>query len=217
MIDRATKSSNNSLVTVIYIVNILFWFIQAGFKVYVLKQPEQILWYSSAGLLLTTIAIYTENAFVMTSMFCALFVIEALWSLSLVTQILFGFNLFHITEYLFSPHYSVVRRIVSLYHFLIPISLVILVLKLRRVSLYGWIGAAIFGLFFAYASYFFPNNHSNVNCVFKETKDICSFFFSFLYRYDHFIGIFVGVSLLTIFIFLPTNIVLFLIKKQRTP
>lgn len=64
----------------LFLITILALFLAADIwsKVFFLHLPYRILWYSTIGLALTIIALITENKFLVTMAFCALFVIEGI-------------------------------------------------------------------------------------------------------------------------------------------
>ena len=81
-------------------VCLLAWFFEVGNSV-TSKQLQWLLSYSASGLLLTSIALLTENTVLIYSLFCALFVMESLWCIDFSYTLLFHRKLIGLTGYAF--------------------------------------------------------------------------------------------------------------------
>src|SRR6266571_4734837 len=97
---------------------LLFWVADAYSKIVFLHAPYQVLWYSSMGLLCTSIGLLTKNKFLLVTMFCALFPIELAWDISFLSHIVLQREL-GITSYAFTQNYSRGEFIMTMYHIIL--------------------------------------------------------------------------------------------------
>lgn len=170
-----------------------------------------LLWYSSAGLLLTGIALITENTFLIYSLFCALFIPEMLWMVDFSGRFLFDKSLFGLTTYTHAISFTKADLYLTLYHFLIPISLLYAVFHTAKSYKYGWIGAIFFATTLFILTYFLVSPHDQVNCI--QSFSPCKTVFSFLYAIPNPERIFLALISLVVFIYIPTNFLILRIKK----
>src|SRR5438093_362036 len=132
---------------VIFTIGVLcfiFWVLDFINIVFLIKRPIYLLWYSSAGLLLTSVALMWQNSKFIVSMFCALFVMESIWATDFLANIFFKKNLLGITDYLFTPEYSKKDFIMTMYHVFLPPVLFVGLVRTKKVFQNGWIGATLY-------------------------------------------------------------------------
>ncbi len=188
------------------VVLTLFFLVDVFNKLYFLHAPERIFWYSTIGLFFTIIALISENGFLITALFCALFVFEGLWTIGFVSQVFFHKPFLGIASYAFSLRTTRLEFIITMYHlFFIP-TYMYLVLKTKKVHQFGWIGASCFAFVIGVATYVFTSGRENINCIYKAND--CLSIPLPLYALANPLRIIVAVVLLTLFIFIPTNFIL---------
>ena len=73
------------------------------------------------GLYFTSIALITENIILIDTLFCALFVMESLWSIDFFYNLFFHNSLLKLANYAFIPGFSRINFLLTFYHPLIPI------------------------------------------------------------------------------------------------
>lgn len=188
-----------------------YYLINLG-NVFLAHKPEWLLWYSSAGLLFSAIAILTRNSFLLTSMFCALFVIESIWSIGFFSLLIFHKSLYGMVEYAFSPAFPRKDFYIGLYHVLIPISLLWGVAA-NKINKYGWLGATLYAGILATATYIFSNPSENINCAFSAKR--CVSFLSIFMSLSGPFRIIIGLAMMSLLLFIPTNYVLLWLKSKE--
>lgn len=208
------KGKKDKILVSLGMVYIVYWFVDFYKNAVLTHDFSWLLWYSSAGFLLTGIALVTQNVKLIYSLFCALFVIETLWIVDLVYSFLNHHTLIGLTEYILSPTFQIKNFFYTLYHALIPIGLLVAVLRIKNTYKYGWAGATLFVTTLLTLTYFLTSPHSQVNCIHAINK--CHSIFSFLYKINYLSRISVAIIVLTLCIFIPTNYILFYFKKQKT-
>lgn len=154
-------------VVLLGIFNLVVYFAVAFIKIVILNHPQDLLWYSNIALGLTAIALLYKNSFLLSVLFCLVIIPEGLWVLSFMENIIYDQNIFIAADYVFKQGYSSIEFLVSMHHLLlIPLVFVGLIL-LKRVSSYGWLGAALFLLSVSLLSYFVGSKEDNINCVYR--------------------------------------------------
>jgi|GEM_PF-6918512 len=209
--NKAT-SGGRILELVLGILLLTFWIADSYIKTAIFHTPYRMLWYSSAGLFVTGIALLKRSSFLITSMFCALFFIEGVWTISFLSVIFLHKDIFSIASYAFNSQYSSKDFYITLFHLLLAPAVMLGVVRLNRIHQFGWVGAMIFTLFVAILSYLFVRNgQDNVNCVLNQTS--CVKYFSFFYKFGSPQRIFLAVFAITLMLFYPTNRLLERIKN----
>lgn len=195
------------------IVYVIYWFFDFLKNAVLTNNYSWLLWYSAAGFLITGIALIIQNIKLIYSLFCALFVVESVWIVDLFYAIFYHRTLFGLTEYILSPSFTSKDLYFTLYHALIPIGLLIAVLRSKKTYNYGWIGATIYAASLVVLTYFLTDSQSQVNCI--RSINNCHNIFSFLYQIDYLPRVFIALSGLSLFVFIPTNYTLLYFKKNR--
>lgn len=196
------------------LIYISYWLLDFSKNAVLTHDYSWLLWYSSAGFLMTGIALIVQNTKLIYSMFCALFVVETVWIVDLFYVIFTHRTLIGFTKYMLSPSFHVNDLFFTLYHALIPIGLLIAILQTKKTYKYGWVGAMIFATSLAALTYLLTDPNSQVNCI--HTANQCNTVFSFLYRIENPYRIIIALIGLTIFVFVPTNYLLTNVwKKDR--
>lgn len=183
-----------------------FWFADTIYKTFVLHAPLRTLWFSSAGLGVTTLALFTRSSFLITSMFSALTVIEGVWDVGFFSQLLFHKKISGVAEYAFASNYPKWEFFITLYHLLIIPVIIFALIKVKKIHKFGWLGATLFTSIVVFLTYFLVQSPENINCI--KTIDYCQTFFRPLYRFDNPLRIFVGIFVATLFLYLPLNLIL---------
>lgn len=189
----------------------LFWIADTFTKIFILGEPLRTLWFSSVGLIITAIALFTESSFLITSMFSALAVIEGIWDIGFFSKLLFNISIPGVAVYAFQNGYPNWQFVITLYHLFIIPALFFAVIKIKKIHKWGWIGATLFTSLIAFLTYTLPGNKENINCIFRV--DYCQSFLKPLYQFDNPERILVGVYLLSALLFLPLNYLLIRFKK----
>jgi len=177
-------------------------------------RPSWLLWYSSAGLFTTGIALLTENTLLIYSAFCALFAMEGLWTIDFLYAILVKKSLLGFTAYAFAPSFGRKDFFMTLYHILIPISLLTAILNNPKANKYGWLGAIVFVSILGFLTYFLVGPNDRVNCI--HSLSSCQSVFTFLYKIQNPYRIFVALLGLVIFVYVPSNYLVITLKKKQT-
>lgn len=183
-----------------------FWILDAAYKTFVLHAPLRTLWFSSAGLGVTTLALFTKNSFLITSMFSALTVIEGIWDVGFFSQLLFGIKIPGVAEYAFASNYPRWEFFITMYHLLLVPVVIFALIKVKKIHKLGWLGATLFTTVISFLTFFLVRGKENINCIFSQ--DYCQFFLKPLYQFDNPARIFMGIFILTFFIYIPLNILL---------
>jgi hypothetical protein len=91
--------------------------------------PTNFLYFCDAALILTLIAIWPENALLISMCAVGIMVPQAIWVIDLLFHIA-GFSLTGITDYMFATDHSLFLRLLSLFHGWLPFLLAYLVWKI---------------------------------------------------------------------------------------
>lgn len=191
---------------------ILYWFIDFINNAVLTNDYSWLLWYSSMGLLATGIALIFQQGAVISSLFCALFVVESMWIVDFIYTITHRRVLIGFSQYILSPSFHAKDMFLTLYHILIPLCLFIAVYRIKKSYPYSWIGAIIYATTVFFLTYFLTGPTSQVNCI--HSTDGCRSAYSFLYQIENPQRIIVVILIQTILIFIPTNYVLMRVKKD---
>ncbi len=198
-----------------------FWILDTYLKIFVKHDPAQMLWWSSAGLGLSVLALFLRNSFLINSLFCALFFHELLWSSSYLSSLLFKTDSTYFAYYMFQPNYPKLNYFVGLFHLLLVPSLVFAIIKTKKIHKAGWIGATIFGFVILFLSYLFSDQTSNLNCIRPEFDlKACKIYLNYLYHlyYLNYVNNLSGIILVNlvymIIFFIPANLILIWAGKK---
>lgn len=192
---------------------IISFFIDAIFKIFVFEQPGRVLWYSTLGLLFMAAALFRKSSFMSTAVISAFFFLEGLWTIGFFYILIFQESFFGFSPYAFSLDIKNISTIVTLYHLLFLPVVVYLYINLKKVSPFGWVGASLFALATGLLTYFFNNGPDNVNCIYSV--DNCAKILNPLYSISNPLRIFAVVAVVTFFVYIPTNIILWQVKKSK--
>jgi hypothetical protein len=118
------------------------------------------------AVLLACAGIWTSNSLLISSQALSSLVVDTAWTADVVWMLLFGRHLIGGTEYFFDPLYPLVVRLMSMFHIVLPI---VLLLSLRRTGydpralrLQSLIAVA------ALITSRFANPHKNINFAFTD-------------------------------------------------
>ncbi len=191
---------------------LFFWLADSFDKIFIAHKAFRMLWYSSASLALTTIALLFKNDFLIVTAAGATMIIEGVWILGFFSILLFGRHLTGIAEYMFAPHFPKLEFAITMYHMLIVPFAILAVHRVRKISKFGWLGASSFALAVGFLTYLLVPKTENVNCVYAI--DHCQSFFWYLYTISNPARIFVAVFFLTFGIYIPTNYLVTFFRKK---
>lgn len=203
----------NKLLLMLGIFYVIYWLFDFFYNAVISNNFSWILWYSSAGFLLTGTALIIQNELLIWSLFCALFAIEGFWTLDFLYGLLFQKSLLGFTSYINFSNFNIKPVYFTLYHILIPFGLFMAILLTRKIYKYAWVGAASFALILMFLTYLFVNPNEKVNCIYSVSH--CNSIFNFLYAIKNPYRSFIMLFGLIFFIYLPTNYLLVYFKKTK--
>lgn len=188
-------------------LTVYLWYVYLYFNT---QKPEFLLWYSQLGLMFLSLALLLRSYILISIAFCSLFFIEGFWFVNFITALFFDFSLGNI-GYKFIPGSPDFDFLGSVYHLILaPLSLVG-VLVADRIYKLAWVYSSLLALILGLLTYILLDNSDgeNINCIFNS----CEQLFSIVYRFPNPYRIFLGCILLSLFIFLPSNKLIIIIKK----
>ena len=127
--------------------------------------PQNFVYLCDIAVILTCIGLWTNSALLLASQAVSSLVVDAMWALDAASRAFAGRHIFGGTEYLFDASHPLWLRLLSLYHIVIP---VVLLLALRRAGYdrRGWaLQAGIVAAAFV-AARFTPASQ-NINFAFR--------------------------------------------------
>lgn len=197
------------------LITLSYWIADTYLKIFILHAPNRMLWYSSAGLLITTIGLFKRSSFLLTAMFCALVINESIWTISFFSNLFFHKDITNVASYAFKQDYPIYKFIITTYHLTLVPAATIGLVTVRKIHRFGWLGSFCFVTFLALLAFLFPDPFGeNVNCVARETVGSCRLYFSYLYPLGQFWGMIAAFGSLTLVIYLPLNYLLLYISKK---
>lgn len=124
----------------------LVW-VAAWLPIYAVYYPwANFLHLSDIAILLTTIGLWTSSSLLISSQAVSVLIGETLWCVDVLWTVASGHHLIGGTQYMWDSHYPLWLRLMSLYHFVLPVLLVWAVARLgynrRGLRLQAIIGAA---------------------------------------------------------------------------
>jgi hypothetical protein len=194
------------IITILGIISLIYWCTDIINNVFFIRSSLWSLWFSSVGILFTAIGLLTRNSFLINSLFCALFVVEAFWNIGFFSHFLFQKSFLGLTDYLFDGNYSAKDFIITSYHMLMVPFLLIAMIKEKIIYKTAWVGAAAYTAILCLLTYFFVGHQENVNCV--HTLENCESILFFLSSIENPLRVTIGITLATFIIFIPTNYLL---------
>jgi hypothetical protein len=127
--------------------------------------PENFLWLSDIGLLLTLCALWLQSRLLISITAIAILPVEIGWAIDFFVQLFTGHNILGIAHYMFEPHAITCVKSLSLFHLAMPILWIRYIFKWgydRRALPYGVILVWMIAVF----TYLFTNPARNINWVF---------------------------------------------------
>lgn len=127
---------------------------------------QNFLWFSCLGVILSVTALWLENRLLASMMLLSTFIADEIgWGGDFVFRLIFGWNPYNATNYMFDHRLSLFGRAISLYHFYIPILLVWMVHKLRY-DTRAIVAQTLYAMLVLFLSFTVTNPASNINWVF---------------------------------------------------
>lgn len=114
--------------------------------------PTNFLYFCDAALLVTLVALWTENSYLASMQALAITIPQAVWVVDFLSYAIVRRHVFDLTGYMFDGERPLFLRALSFFHFWLPFLLLWIVRRLgydRR----AWIGQALFGMVILLASY----------------------------------------------------------------
>jgi hypothetical protein len=205
---------NLDIITVLGIISLAYWLFDVINNIFFLHEAVWSLWFSSVGIGLTAIGLLTRNTFLLSSLFCALFVVEMSWNIGFFSHVLFHKSFMGMTDYLFIGSYTMKDFLITSYHVVMLPFLLAAIIREKAVHKMAWIGAAVFSAGVLTLTYFFAGPRDTINCV--HTLDNCKAFLFFLDHISNPMRTILGIAVMTIVVYIPTNYLLIkLIKTQE--
>lgn len=188
------------------------WFVDFINIIFFVQKPVYLLWFSTAGFFLTSIALIKRNPVLISTMFCALFLSELMWDIDFLGRIFFRRDVFGLTDYFWQPQFGLKDRIISTYHLIIPPALLLAVFQTKQVFRYSWVGAAFYSIILVVLTFLAGNRSEPVNCVYSLEQ--CRSAFSFVLKVPFPYHILTGMLFMTLTNFIPSNFFLLLLAKR---
>lgn len=208
------RMKRDKVLLILSLFTLGYWLLDVYNIIFLIQKPQFALWYSSAGLLFTSIALLSQNPILISIMFCTLFVGESVWTLDFLTKLFFDKDLLGMTNYLFDPAYTRKDFAMAMYHVFIPPVLLVAMIQIKKVFRYSWIGSTVYASTIALLTFFLVNPREDINCIHQLSR--CEGLFASIlsyFPYPH--RILVAVLFLVVVVYVPTNYVLLLITKKR--
>lgn len=186
----------------------LAWVV-AWLPIYAVYYPlPNFLHLSDIALLLTAVGLWTSNSLLISSQAVSVLIGETIWCVDVLWTVASGHHLIGGTQYMWDQHYPLWLRLMSLYHFVLPVLLVWAVARLgynrRGLKLQAVIGAA------ALVGGRLWGGQNNVNFAYRDPI----FHRSWGPAPVHLLVIYAGMILL---VYLPTNWLLARLFERPAP
>jgi hypothetical protein len=153
-----------------------------------------------------------RNTFLLSSLFCALFVVETSWNIGFFSHVLFHKSFMGLTDYLFTGSYAFKDFLITTYHIvMLPFILTALFLQ-KAIHKKAWVGALLFTTGVILLTYLFAGPHDTTNCV--RNLHNCKAVLFFLENISNPLRTILGITIMTVAIFIPTNYMLVKLVKS---
>ena len=170
--------------------------------------PTNFLYFCDVALLLTVIAIWPENALLISMCCVGILLPQTLWVADLVARAA-GFSLIGLTDYMFDASHSLFLRLLSLFHGWLPLLLLYLVWKLGYDRRAFWCWTALAWVLLLICFYLMPRptpdpglTPVNINYVWGPSDRAAQ---TFVPPLVWLAGLLIGLPLL---VFAPTHVLL---------
>jgi hypothetical protein len=134
--------------------------------VYIMKWgPANFLWFSDLALLFTLVALWMENALLISIIATGVLLPEIAWNIDYFWRLITGRRLLGLSDYMFETEKSLFVRGLSLFHVILPVIMIWMLAEL------GYASQAIYytiflGWFVLISTYFTTDPKENINWVF---------------------------------------------------
>ncbi|EMR04763.1 hypothetical protein [Cesiribacter andamanensis] len=91
--------------------------------------PANFLWFSDVALFVSVAALWLESSYLASMMAIGVLLPELYWNLELVVRLLTGYKLAGLTDYMWNPRHPLLLRLLSLFHVVLPVLLILMLLK----------------------------------------------------------------------------------------
>lgn len=114
--------------------------------------PANFLWFSDIALFITVAALWLESSLLASMMAIGVLIPEIYWNLELIIRLITGYKLAGLTDYMWNTKYPLYLRLLSLFHIILPVLLILLLTRLGYTpsALYYQTVFAWFVLFLCY-------------------------------------------------------------------
>lgn len=123
------------------------------------------LWFSDIALFVSVVALWMESKLLASMMAVGVLLPELYWNFEMLVRLLTGAKLAGLTDYMWDKKHPLYLRLLSLFHVVLPVILILMVLR------FGYDPSAIyfhtaFAWFILLLSYKFTSLEANINWVF---------------------------------------------------
>lgn len=91
--------------------------------------PANFLWFSDIALFVSLVAIWLESQLLASMMAVGVLLPELYWNLELLIRLLTGYRLAGLTDYMWNRKYPLYLRLLSLFHVVLPIILILMMVR----------------------------------------------------------------------------------------
>jgi hypothetical protein len=144
----------------------LAWLVIFMSSYWVFYGPQNLLWLCDAANIVVLFALWRESPLLMSSQACGVVLVQLVWTVDLLSRLLFGFHLTGGTEYMFDTSLALWLRGISLFHVFMPFLLLWGVFRLgydRR----GWKLETLFAWLLLPLTFLVADPALNINWVWK--------------------------------------------------
>lgn len=131
--------------------------------------PQNFLWLSDIGLFLTLFALWLESPLLISIAVVGILPVELAWNIDFFTQLLTGYNLLGIANYMFESKYTILLKGLSLFHIFVPILWIWYLFKLGYDEQAINYTIALVSIVLI-LTYFLTDPKKNINWVFATTE-----------------------------------------------
>jgi hypothetical protein len=130
---------------------------------------DNFLWFSDLAMILTAVALWTENRFLASMMAVGVLLPELVWNVAYFGRLFTGYGFGGITGYMFDSTKPLYLRNLSLFHVILPPLLVYVVWRLGY-DARGWLAMTALAWVILPVSYIVSKHSDNINWVFGIGK-----------------------------------------------
>ena len=163
---------------------------------------QNFLWLSDIGLFLSVLGLWLHMPLLISMAVVGVMITELVWNMDYFVELLSGYNLIDLSDYMFDSGYPMMLRAISLFHVFMPIIWIFYLIRYGYDTRAFWYMTVLYWIIL-FATYCCTDPSKNINWVFlpQETSGV------WLSQFGWVMVLFVSFPL---FIFLPSH---FICKK----